>query len=118
MNNSFFGKTCEDVRKHKNVVYICGTDHVKKLQKKINCPLFERVKTYGDEAGVVLQRKWKLVLDKPRYVGMCILAISKEVMYDFHYNFILKNFPGNIYIYIYIYISTNLFRYSKRNNSI
>ena len=29
-----------------------------------------------------------------RYVGMAILSISKEVMYDFHYNFIHKHFPG------------------------
>ena len=31
-----------------------------------------------------------------RYVGMAILAISKEVMYDFHYNFIHKNFPQTL----------------------
>ena len=38
--------------------------------------------------------KQKVVLNKPRYVGMTVLALSKTVMFNFHYNFILPNFPG------------------------
>lgn len=38
--------------------------------------------------------KTELVFDKPIYLGMCILDVSKNLMYDFHYNYIKKKY-GN-----------------------
>merc|ERR1711936_1484511 len=29
-----------------------------------------------------------------RYIGMCVLDISKLIMYEFHYDFIMKKYPG------------------------
>ena len=117
MNNSFFGKTCEvrvstlesyikhslqDVLKYKSVKFMFGEKNRLKVEKAQNNPLFERAVPYGPHSCAVLMRKRKVVLDKPRYVGMCILAVSKVVMYDFHYSFILPNFPGLIYINLVI----------------
>ena len=124
MNNSFFGKTCEvrvctlesnikyllqDVLKYKSVKFIFGEKDESKVQKAQNNPLFERAVPYGPNSCAILMRKRKVVLDKPRYVGMCILAISKVVMYDFHYSFILPNFPGLIYINLDILSLSYLF---------
>jgi hypothetical protein len=37
-------------------------------------------------------RKIKLVHDKPIYLGMSILDLSKNLMYDFHYNYVKKKY--------------------------
>ena len=37
-------------------------------------------------------KKTKLVINKPVYLGMCILDLSKTLMYDFHYNYIKKKY--------------------------
>ena len=33
-----------------------------------------------------------LALNKPSYVGFCILELSKLLMYKFHYDYVLKTF--------------------------
>ena len=37
-------------------------------------------------------KKTKLCYNKPVYLGMCILDLSKSLMYDFHYNYIKINY--------------------------
>ena len=92
MNNSFFGKTCEDVRKYRDVKIVLDK---KKAEKLISRPSLEQCKIY-EENLVALQLKRKNVtLNKPRYIGMSVLEISKLIMYDFHYDFIMKNYPGS-----------------------
>ena len=37
----------------------------------------------------------KVKLNKPRFIASAILALSKILMYDFHYNYMMKNFEGS-----------------------
>ena len=90
MNNSFFGKTCEDVRKYKNVKIILDE---KKAKRLISKPTLEQCKIYEENLVAVQLKRNKVTLNKPRYIGMSVLEISKILMYDFHYDFIMKKYP-------------------------
>lgn len=91
MNNSIFGKTMENLRKRVNVKLV---NTPKKLQKLTASPLFDSFRIFNNDLAAVNMKKPSLLLNRPIYVGFCILDLSKVLMYDFHYNFI-KNKYGN-----------------------
>ena len=85
MNNSVFGKTMENIRKRCNIKLETDPDHFLRQTAK---PTFVSCKIFHEHLVAVHMKKNFLKLDKPSYVGMCILDLSKVLMYDFHYNFI------------------------------
>ena len=89
MNNSVFGKTMENIRKRVDVRLI--TDG-KKLLKMSSKPTFVCSKIFNENLVAVHKIKEVLTLNRPAYVGMCILDLSKTLMYDFHYNYIKKKY--------------------------
>ena len=91
MNNSVFGKTMENIRKRVDVKLI--TDE-KKLLKMVSKPTYVSSKIFNENLVALHKRKETLTLNRPSYVGMCILDLSKTLMYDFHYNYIKEKY-GN-----------------------
>ena len=89
MNNSVFGKTMENLRKRVNVKLV--TDY-KKLDKLTSDPTYISSKIFNEDLMAVHKIKETLTLNRPAYVGMCILDLSKTLMYDFHYNYIKKRY--------------------------
>ena len=89
MNNSVFGKTMENLRKRVDVRLI--TDE-KKLLKMASKPTYVSSKIFNENLVAVHKIKETLTLNRPTYVGMCILDLSKTLMYDFHYNYIKKKY--------------------------
>ena len=85
MNNSVFGKTMENIRKRVDVRLV--TDK-KKLTKLASKPTYISSKIFNENLVAVHKIKETLTLNRPAYVGMCILDLSKTLMYDFHYNYI------------------------------
>ena len=89
MNNSVFGKTMENIRKRVDVRLI--TDE-KKLLKMVSKPTYVSSKIFNENLVAVHKIKETLTLNRPAYVGMCILDLSKTLMYNFHYNYIKKKY--------------------------
>ena len=89
MNNSVFGKTMENLRKRQDIKLITDEEDLLRWASK---PSFISSKIFNEDLVAVHKTKTTLTLNKPAYVGMCILDISKTLMYDFHYNYIKSKY--------------------------
>src|SRR5277367_693419 len=85
-DNAVFGKFLQHPRQYSKVKVIMGEA---KLAKVMNKPW---VKIIHPRLALVEVVKENVRLDKPVYVGSTILDISKLVMYDFHYNYMVKKY--------------------------
>ena len=91
MNNSVFGKTMENLRKRVDVRLATNE---KSLLKLTNKPSHISSKIFNENLVAVHKIKEALTLNRLAYayVGMCILDLSKTLMYDFHYNYIKRKY--------------------------
>ena len=89
MNNSVFGKTMENIENHVDVRLVCEEREGTKLAAK---PNYDRCTIFDENLVAIHMKKTKLLYNKPIYLGMCILDLSKTLMYEFHYNYIKKKY--------------------------
>jgi hypothetical protein len=90
MNNSVYGKTTENVLNRKDIRLEHDRAKARRLINKPHCLGF-RIFT-PDIAAIALQ-KTAAEVNKPTYVGFAVLEYAKLLMYDFHYNHVLKQWP-------------------------
>ena len=85
MNNSVFGKTMENIRNRVNVKLANNEEKARKLIAKAN---YDSHRVFSENLISVHLKKVSLTMNKPVYLGMCILELSKTIMYEFHYEYI------------------------------
>ena len=79
----------ENLRKRHDIKLV--TDE-KKLMKSTSKRTFVTGKIFNEKLVAVHKIKETVTLNRPAYLGMCILDLSKTLMYDFHYNYIKKKY--------------------------
>ena len=79
MNNSVFGKTMENIRKHRNIKLV-ATD--KKRNKLVSEPNYHTINYILGDLSIIEMNKTKVKMNKPIYLGLSILDISKILMYE------------------------------------
>ena len=85
MNYTVFGKTMENVRKHRNIKLVT-TD---KIRNQIASePNYHITKHFSENLLAIEMKKTKVKMNKPVYLGMSILDITKTLMYEFQYDYI------------------------------
>ena len=85
MNNTVFGKTMENVRKHRKI-------KLKTTNRRRNYlvtePNYHTTKWFSENLLAIEMKKIKAKMNKPVYLGLSILEISKTLMYEFGYDYI------------------------------
>ena len=91
MNNAVFGKTMENVRKHRDIKLV-KTD--KKRNKLVSEPNDHTMKLIDDNLAIIEIKKVKVKMNKPIYLGLSTLNISKITMYEFWYDFMKSKYEN------------------------
>ena len=84
MNNAVFGKTIENVRKHREIKLVANNQKRCKLASK---PNYHATKWFSKSSLAIEMKKMKVKMSKPIYLGLSILEISKTLMYEFWYGY-------------------------------
>ena len=92
VNNSVFGKTMENVRKHR-YDKLETTD--KRRNQLVSEPNYHTNKYFSEDLLAIEMKKIKIKMIKSIYLGMSILDISKTLMYEFWYDYIKPRYQNN-----------------------
>ena len=93
MNNAVFGKTIENIRKHRNIKLV-ATD--KKRNKLVSEPNYHTMNSISEDLSIIEMKRRKVKMNKPIYLGLSILDISKILMYEFWYACMKPKYGDNV----------------------
>ena len=89
MNNSVFGKTMENIRKHRNIKLVTTEEKYLHTVMRLN---FKSGVLFGENLMGCEMGKLKVVMNNPVYLGQAIPDLSKIVMYEFHYDYMVPKY--------------------------
>ena len=93
MNNAVFGKAMENVRKHRDIKLVT-TD--KRRNQLVTEPNYHAIKWFSENLLAIEMKKTKVKINKPIYLGLSILKISKILMYEFWYDYMKPKYGDNV----------------------
>ena len=93
MNNAVLGKTMENVRKHRDIKLVTT---VKNKSKLVPEPNYHTMNYISENLSIIEMKKTKIKMNKPIYLGLSILEISKILMYEFWYDYMEPKYDDNV----------------------
>ena len=122
INNAVFGKTMGNVRKHRDIKLIT-TD--KRRNQLASEPNYHTTKYFSENLLAIKMKKTKLKINKPVYLGMSILDVTKTLMYEFWYDYVKTKYQdkaqlcymgtGSFIIHIKLKNFTNILQVLLKN---
>ena len=112
LNNAIYGKIIENVR---NVILVKLVNNEKDYLKNTSKPGYMSHKIFGNNLVAIRKSKLALKLNKPAHTGMCILELSKVLMYEFHYDYIKNKFENKSTL---LFPNTDSLMYENRTEDV
>ena len=106
MNSSVFGKTMENIRKHRNIKLVNDKEE---YLKNVTKPNFKSGTILGPNLMGYEMGKVRVVMNKPVYLGQVTLDLSKTIMYEFHYDYMIPKYGDRLKL---CYMDTDSLIYS------
>ena len=110
MTNSVFGKTMENIRKHRDNKLVT-TD--KKRSKLVSEPNYHTINLISEDLSIIEMKKTKVKMNRPIYLGLSILEISKTLMYDFWHDYMKLKYDNKVKL---CYMDTDRFIMNIKTN--
>ena len=85
INNSVFGKTMENVRKHRDIRLVT-TDKIR--NQLVPEPNYHKTKWFSEDFLAIEMKQTIIKRNEPVYLGLSILDTSKTLIYEFWYDYI------------------------------
>ncbi|XP_043949537.2 uncharacterized protein LOC122818670 [Drosophila biarmipes] len=115
MNSFIVGKSLENVENHCDIVllthYRSGRNSPG-FRQRVTRNNFRGVEIFQNNLAAIMSAKTNISNDKPLYIGVTVLEMSKWFMYEHYYNFLSVRSPS----LKLIYVSNNLFVALLREN--
>ena len=110
MNNLVFGKTMENIREHRDIKLVTSE---KKRSKLVSEPNYHTIHLISKDLSIIEMKISKVKMNKPIYLGLSILEISKILMYEFWYDYMKPKYNDNVKL---CYMDTDIFIMNIKTN--
>ena len=112
MNNAVFGKTMENIRRHGDIKLVTTN---KRRSKLVSEPNYHTINLISEDLSIIEMKKTKGKVNKPIYLGLSILEISKTLMYEFWYDYMKSKYGNDVKL---CYMDTDSFILNVKTNDL
>ena len=93
----------ENVRKHRDIKLVTTDEKRSKLVSESN---YHTMNYISEDLSIIEMKRTKVKMNKPIYLGLSILEISKILMYEFWYDYMKPKYGNNVKL---CYVDTDSF---------
>ena len=100
----------ENIRKHRDIMLVTAD---KKRSKMVSGPNYRTINLISEDLSITEMKKTKVKMNKPIYLGLSILEISKALMYEFWYDYMKPKYANDVKL---CYMDKNSFIMNIKTN--
>ena len=93
MNNAEKKKTMGSVRKHRDIILVTTE---RRRNYLISEPNFDTKKFFSKKLLAIELKKTEIHINKPDYLGLSVLELSKILLYEFWYDYVNQFMVKNL----------------------